>query len=109
MILGKFCALDKCEWHILFRCPGDACDQPANGAIISSPANVTVTAGFAASGCTIAKVEFYENNKLLATVTTAPYSFIWNSVPVGTHTIRAVATDGNGRIGVSDTVFFTIQ
>jgi hypothetical protein len=68
-----------------------------------------VIATFAASGCSIAKVEFYENNTLLASITATPYSFTWNGVPVGPHTIRAVATDANRRIGVSDPVTFTVQ
>ena len=45
---------------------------------------------------TIAKVDFLRNGVLLATDTAAPYSFVWTSAPVGTHTITARATDNLG-------------
>ena len=83
--------------------------SPSDGSVFSSPADVTVTADFPASGCAIEKVEFYEGNTLLDSITTVPYSFDWNGVPAGTHTLRAVATAGDGRIGISDPVSFTVQ
>ena len=45
--------------------------------------------------------EFFEANMFLASITSAPYSFTWNAVPVGSHTIRAVATGAHGRVGIS--------
>jgi hypothetical protein len=80
---------------------------PGHGATVSSP--VAVFADFAAAGCAIAKVEFFEENRLLASITSWPYSFIWSGVSAGMHTIRAVATDGNGRIAISEPVSFTVQ
>ena len=82
---------------------------PANGAVVVPPATVGVLANFTATGCSIAGVEFYEDKRLLATVTTPPYSFVWSGASVGTHTIRAIATDGNGRIATSDPVTFRMD
>lgn len=83
--------------------------SPSGGAVFTAPVNVSVLATFAATGCTIAKVEFYENNTLLASLTTSPYSFTWNAVPRGVHTVVAVATDGTGRIAFSAPITFTVQ
>jgi len=75
---------------------------PGSGSIVSEP--VAVTATFPATGCSIS-----EDNRLLASITSAPYSFSWTGASAGPHTIRAVATDGNGRIAVSEPVGFTVQ
>jgi hypothetical protein len=45
----------------------------------------------------------------MVSIASVPCSFNWNGVPAGTHTMRAVATDGNGRIGISDPITFTVQ
>jgi hypothetical protein len=53
----------------------------------------------------LVKVEYYNHNKLLATVEKAPYDFVWN-VPDGCHRVVARAVDGAG-FGCSDSIEFT--
>ena len=50
---------------------------------------------FKDGGKSVSSVKFYVDNVLKSTDTTLPYSFSWNtsSVTVGSHTIKAVATD----------------
>ena len=62
-----------------------------------------------ASGCGVAGVGFYEGTLLLASDTTAPFSFTWNGVTAGTHTLTAVATDSNGNVTVSEPVSFRVN
>lgn len=83
--------------------------SPPNGGVIVPPASIQVSASFAATGCTIAGVAFYEGNRLLAADTVAPYAFTWSGAAAGSHSITAVATVGNGRLGVSDTISFRVD
>jgi chitinase len=57
---------------------------------------MAVSASAADSDGTIAKVEFYAGATLLAADTTAPYSYVWSSVPAGTYSLTAVAYDNSG-------------
>jgi len=71
--------------------------QPINGSTVSKIIDITVSA-YGESG--ISKVEFYINDKLLATDTTEPYTYRWNtrSVKDGWHTITAKAYDSLGNM-----------
>lgn len=42
---------------------------------------------------TIKQVDFYNGSKVIGTVTSPPYEFVWENVPKGEHTITAKATD----------------
>lgn len=44
----------------------------------------------------VARVEFYAGGTLLGIVTTAPYNFSWATPVLGTHSVTAVAVDGQG-------------
>ena len=50
----------------------------------------------------IAKVAFYDGSRLLGEVTEAPYTFNIESLTKGKHYIQAVATDDEGRTGISE-------
>ncbi|MDI1348671.1 Ig-like domain-containing protein, partial [Aquabacterium sp.] len=78
------------------QAPTVAISNPAEGSVIS--AAITVEAAVNdASG--ISKVEFYLDDKLVATRTTAPYTYAWNTDTTtdGSHTWRVIATDIAGR------------
>jgi hypothetical protein len=59
----------------------------------TAPATVTLTATAADSDGTITKVEFLNGSTVLATVTSAPYTYSWTNVTAGSYTISARATD----------------
>ncbi|WP_139352770.1 Ig-like domain-containing protein [Algoriphagus sp. A40] len=50
------------------------------------------------------RVEFYDGNILLGTVTQQPYELIWSPSVLNTHEIRAVVYDTGGASGSSETV-----
>lgn len=77
--------------------PSIAISSPAPGSVISAPITVEATASDASG---IALVQFYLDGVLVATRTTAPYSYAWNtdSSTDGAHTLRVVAVDADGRI-----------
>ncbi|MCW5961929.1 MAG: carboxypeptidase regulatory-like domain-containing protein [Pyrinomonadaceae bacterium] len=78
------------------------------------PANPTITLAADASSTAgaITKVEFYEyvtgQRNLIATDTTAPYSFDWTGVSGGNHWVFARAYDDTGGIADAGSVFFTV-
>jgi hypothetical protein len=75
---------------------------PLNGASLTGPVNITVTASASDSDGSISKVDFYSGTALIGTATTAPYTVQWNSVAAGSYSLKAVATDDRGATTVSD-------
>src|ERR1051326_2561695 len=71
---------------------------PTSGQHFTAPAtiNLAATATDPDSGDSISKVEFYHDGLLLATDTTAPYTFTWTGVPTGSYSIQAQAYDSRG-------------
>jgi len=71
--------------------------NPAPGSLIRQPITIEATASDVSG---IRDVRFYLGNELLATRTSAPYSYNWNTDAVadGNYVTRAVATDAAGRV-----------
>lgn len=71
--------------------------NPADGSYILNPITISATATDVAG---VAKVDFYLNNLLVATDTSAPYSYYWDTKlsPDGSYAIKVVATDTVGHI-----------
>lgn len=84
--------------------PSVSLTSPANGAGFNGGAQVTIAADASDADGTVTKVDFFANNTLIGTATTAPYSVVWNNVPVGTHRLMARATDSNGDSGLSTSI-----
>ena len=80
---------------------------PLNNAKFVAPATVAIAASAAASGATLTKVEFYRDAVLLGTDTSAPYSYNWTNVSVGTYKLTAKAYDNAG--GVTTSAIVNIQ
>jgi len=88
--------------------PTTSITAPANNATVSGTVNVTASAS---DNVGVVKVEFYIDNVLKSTSTTAPYSFSWNTTTVanGSHTINSKAYDAAGNVGTSATVTVTVS
>jgi hypothetical protein len=76
--------------------PSVALTQPASGATFTAPATVALAATATDSDGTVAKVEFFNGATKVGEDTTAPYSFNWTGVPVGSYSLTARATDNLG-------------
>ncbi|HLX59750.1 MAG TPA: Ig-like domain-containing protein [Planctomycetota bacterium] len=74
---------------------------PANNAVFTAGANITVSASASDSDGSVAKVEFYAGAALIGTATSAPYSVVWTNPAKGTYTLTAKATDNSGATTVS--------
>lgn len=81
----------------------------SSGTSFTAPASITLTAAASDPEGQLARVEFMAGTTLLATDTTAPYSFIWSSVPAGTYSVTAVAYDAGGLKTTSAPVLITVS
>ncbi len=81
---------------------------PTNGATVTGTVTVTATA---TSSVGIASVQIYIDGAQVATGTTSPLNYSWNTVNVsnGTHTIYSTATDTSGNMGMSSTISVTVS
>jgi galactose oxidase-like protein/Big-like domain-containing protein len=82
---------------------------PADGAVFAWKPTMTVTATATDPDGTVTKVEFRDGSNLLATDTSAPYSFIWRNVPQGSHVLTARATDNAGAVTTSGSISITVR
>lgn len=65
--------------------------SPTNNQSVTTGSNLTITVSI--SGGTASQVTYwYDNWTWLANVSSSPYSYTWNNVPSGTHTIKAKVT-----------------
>lgn len=75
---------------------------PVNNATYIAPATIAVTATASDMDGTVGVVEFFNGTqKLFEDTDGAPYTFIWENVPAGVHTITAKASDNLGAKTVS--------
>jgi RHS repeat-associated protein len=89
--------------------PTVSISAPANNAVFTSPANITLTASATDTDGTVAKVDFYDGATLLGTSTATPYSLALTSVVAGAHAYTARATDSDGAVTASSVVNITVN
>jgi hypothetical protein len=89
--------------------PTVAINSPFDSATFTEPANINITASASDVDGSVTRVEFYQGVTKLGELTSAPFTFPWTSVPVGTYQLRAVATDNFDARGTSApvTIFVT--
>ena len=72
---------------------------PASGATVSGTVALTATASASSTyGLTVTSVQFLIDSTAVGTVTSSPYTFMWNSTTVtkGSHSLTAKVTDSAG-------------
>ncbi len=70
---------------------------PANNSTYIQGETIPLSANAAIMEGTIASVKFYDGTTLLSTDDTSPYTYSWTTAAVGTHQLKAVATDNTGK------------
>ena len=88
--------------------PVIALTSPANHAAFTALATVPLVASAGDADGTVAAVEFYEGVSRLATVTSAPYIFIWSGVATGSYTLTARVTDDRGAVASTPPAAITV-
>lgn len=82
--------------------------NPLPNATFTAPATVLLAAAASDIDGTIAKVEFYNGDKLLFTDTTPPYGVNLLNLSAGVYTVYARATDNQGATTTTAPVRFTV-
>ncbi|MCW1925015.1 DNRLRE domain-containing protein [Luteolibacter arcticus] len=88
--------------------PTVALTAPSSGGSFTAPAAITVSANAADSDGSVTGVEFLANGSVIGSDSTSPYSISWSSVPAGSYTVTARATDNQGSITTSANVGITV-
>ncbi len=70
--------------------------SPTSGTILNGPTNVVLTVNASDADGNISKVEFFNSSVKLGEATSAPYSFTWTNVALGSYIITAIVTDDRG-------------
>ena len=82
---------------------------PVDGAVFVAPSALTLTANATDVDGTVTRVDFYNGATLIGSSTTAPYSYIWTNVPLGSVSLTARATDNGGAVGTSAVALITVN
>ncbi|MBI5768012.1 MAG: PD40 domain-containing protein [Verrucomicrobia bacterium] len=88
---------------VAITAPGNATTVPVNSA------NTITATATAASGLTIASVQFLANGVSLGTDTTFPYSAPWTPAATGSYSLTALATDSAGNQATSTATTVTVS
>jgi Galactose oxidase-like, Early set domain/Bacterial Ig domain len=89
--------------------PSVSLTSPANGAIFTSPAKLSLAANASDADGTVVRVEFFNGGTKLGEDTSAPYTVQWNVGASGTYALTARATDSGGAITTSSPVTITVR
>ncbi|HMG94159.1 MAG TPA: Ig-like domain-containing protein, partial [Chryseolinea sp.] len=89
--------------------PAISLTGPGNNALFATGSTVTITANATDAGGTVSKVEFFSGTTKLGEDLSSPYSFAWNNVPAGNHTITAKATDDKNAIATSASIAIVVS
>jgi RHS repeat-associated protein len=89
---------------INFTVPRIGIVSPAQNAIFSAPANISIEPYVVNGDGAVTSVEFFAGSTLIGTASSAPFNFNWTSVPQGSYSITARTNDGFTSSPVSITV-----
>ena len=103
----KACSIIPTE--LLYPITGVILSSPPNGASFGPPATITLTASTSDIAGKVAKVAFYQGDKLIGSSTTAPFSMEWKNVPAGTYRLTARSTGVTGVLSTSSVVVITVD
>ncbi len=82
--------------------------SPADHSVLGAPVDVTMVADASDPDGNVAKVEFFAGAGKLGEAVSAPFSFTWANVPIGTYSLTAVATDDSGGQSSSPPISLTV-
>jgi hypothetical protein len=81
---------------------------PADGAIFSAFANISLSAKANDTDGSVSRVEFFADTHLLGRVTNAPFTLAWTNVAPGTYALTAKAVDDLGASSTSAVVTISV-
>ena len=81
---------------------------PISGATFLAGADIAVSANATDQDGSITQVDYYANNGLIGSSTTAPFTITWSGVPAGHFSLTASATDSGGATTTSAAVTINV-
>jgi hypothetical protein len=91
------------------QAPTVSLSGPADGASFAAGTTITVSANAADQDGTVSRVAFYDGSTLIGTDTSSPYGVSWSGATIGSHALKAVATDNRGTTKTSATRTVTVR
>src|SRR3546814_10160369 len=85
------------------QAPAASIAAPTAGASFATGSNIAITATASDVDGSIARVDFYVDGVRIGRDPSAPYGINWSNASVGTHALKAVATDHRKATGSSAT------
>jgi hypothetical protein len=82
---------------------------PTDGSTFATGSAITIDASASDSDGGVSQVDFYRDDVLIGTDTTAPYSAAYSNPTVGSHSLTARATDDHGATTTSSAVSITVH
>ena len=73
-----------------------------------APAEITLATEVTKGSSDVLWVEFFANGQMIGRATTAPFGLVWQSVPAGTYSLQAIATDALRNNAASAPVTITV-
>lgn len=100
--------LGDCDGVVANKAPSVSLTAPTAGSSVTVGSQVQFSATAADSDGSVSKVEFYLDNQLFSTDTTAPYSASYTAV-AGNHSLYAKATDDKAASSQTAAISFTVS
>jgi len=88
--------------------PTVSMSSPQAGATYAAPASIPLGATAGDVDGSVSGVAFYAGTQLVGSATASPFSATWSSVPAGTYTLKAVATDNAGATSTSAAITVSV-
>jgi RHS repeat-associated protein len=89
--------------------PSVSVTNPTPSFVFTAPASIKIDATASDADGTVTQVEFLQNGVVMGATNVAPYTFTWNSAPIGNYAITARATDNAGGVATSPAVNITVN
>ncbi len=89
--------------------PSVTITNPVDESFFTAVTNIPLQATASARSGTITKVEFYADAVKVGEATNAPYAVTWTNVYAGYYEVKAIATDSNGKSGLSPSLGLNVQ
>lgn len=81
---------------------------PTNGTAFVAVTDIPLTVNTSAGSGSIQQVDYYQDDLLIGSATSSPYSFTWKNVPTGVYTVRARIVNSLGYTAFSTPVTVTV-
>jgi len=92
------------DWEVVNVPPRIALTSPARDTSVLISSGMYLQANASDDDNNLDRVEFYAGSMLLGVDRDAPYNYSWYPLPVGTHTVTAVAVDRKGAVTAAKVV-----